>query len=253
LAYLAENLLLLPGVFDLQPMITLAWSLSYEMTFYLSVPGLILMFRRLRWASNTRVRAILLLCVLYTLSIWLFFPSSVAAIAFSPWVHTRILLFAAGMIAWEWVKAQPKPPHPSRAADWAAALMAIVALAMLVPLANPVYQQPWPSIVRAFLLGSAFCWFSVRAYRDGSALGRALCWNPLRWLGNCSYSLFLIHALAVQATAPLFQWLLSPTQHQRLWFLLLLPVVFLSALAPAVALYLLIERPYSLRRPLRGG
>src|SRR5262249_39236648 len=33
--YLIENLLLLPGVFHIKPIVTVAWSLSYEFAFYL--------------------------------------------------------------------------------------------------------------------------------------------------------------------------------------------------------------------------
>jgi len=39
--YIAENFLLLPGIFPIEPMITVAWSLSYEMAFYFAIPLLI--------------------------------------------------------------------------------------------------------------------------------------------------------------------------------------------------------------------
>src|SRR5206468_2689075 len=39
--YLAQNFLLLPGIFSIEPMITVAWSLSYEMAFYFAIPLLI--------------------------------------------------------------------------------------------------------------------------------------------------------------------------------------------------------------------
>src|SRR6185295_14862334 len=42
--YLIENGLLLPGIFPIKPMITVTWSLSYEMFYYVVMPGIILLF-----------------------------------------------------------------------------------------------------------------------------------------------------------------------------------------------------------------
>jgi exopolysaccharide production protein ExoZ len=43
--YLVQNFLLLPGLFPIEPMITVAWSLSYEMFYYLAIPLVIVIFR----------------------------------------------------------------------------------------------------------------------------------------------------------------------------------------------------------------
>ena len=43
--YLTQNLLLLPGLFPIEPMITVAWSLSYEMFYYFAIPLVIALFR----------------------------------------------------------------------------------------------------------------------------------------------------------------------------------------------------------------
>jgi peptidoglycan/LPS O-acetylase OafA/YrhL len=43
--YLLQNLLLLPGLFPIEPMITVAWSLSYELFYYLMIPLVIEVFR----------------------------------------------------------------------------------------------------------------------------------------------------------------------------------------------------------------
>ena len=45
LCYLAENVLLLPGLFTITPLLTVAWSLSYEALYYVSLSGLY-------WAVN---------------------------------------------------------------------------------------------------------------------------------------------------------------------------------------------------------
>src|SRR5262249_31126812 len=43
--YLVANVLLLPGLFPIRPLNTVAWSLSYEMFFYLVIPLTITVFR----------------------------------------------------------------------------------------------------------------------------------------------------------------------------------------------------------------
>ena len=65
--YLIENLLLLPGLFPIQPLITVAWSLSYEMAYYLILPLLmILLNMRIRspeWRSAFLINAAILIAV----------------------------------------------------------------------------------------------------------------------------------------------------------------------------------------------
>jgi exopolysaccharide production protein ExoZ len=43
--YLTQNFLLLPGIFHIEPMITVAWSLSYEIFYYLAIPLMITLFK----------------------------------------------------------------------------------------------------------------------------------------------------------------------------------------------------------------
>jgi peptidoglycan/LPS O-acetylase OafA/YrhL len=43
--YIAKNFFLLPGIFSIKPIITVAWSLSYEIFFYLTTPIVLSVFR----------------------------------------------------------------------------------------------------------------------------------------------------------------------------------------------------------------
>jgi exopolysaccharide production protein ExoZ len=69
----------------------------------------------------------------------------------------------------------------------------------------------------------------------------------MRWLGNMSYSYYLIHGLALKAAFALLAVLSPPT---GTWvvagFWGLLPLMFAVSLAPAVVLFALVERPFSL-------
>src|SRR6185295_1583314 len=55
LVYLGENLLLLPGVFSIPPLIAVTWSLSYEFFFYLALPLLVNFTRMRGWRRWQRV------------------------------------------------------------------------------------------------------------------------------------------------------------------------------------------------------
>ena len=84
-------------------------------------------------------------------------------------------------------------------------------------------------------------------FRAPSAwLPRAFSWTPLRWLGNMSYSYYLLHGLVLNAGFLLLAQVL-PAAGQGAWvFWGLLPVLFGLTLLPTAVLFLLVERPYSL-------
>jgi peptidoglycan/LPS O-acetylase OafA/YrhL len=101
--------------------------------------------------------------------------------------------------------------------------------------------------VRAGALGvSTFVVFQSAFARSTSLAARALSWTPLRWLGNVSYSYYLVHGLALNAMVVAIARLgLAPGPR---------PLVVLAGVAPAFAatlglslvLFLLVERPFSL-------
>ena len=87
------------------------------------------------------------------------------------------------------------------------------------------------------------------AFAGTGPVARGLSWRPLRWLGNMSYSYYLAHGLvldmvlrALRLTAPGLAGLGDAT-----WWVLLVPA-FLATLAGSAALFLAVERPFSLAR-----
>lgn len=54
LIYIIQNALLLPGLFDIKPIITVAWSLSYEVFYYITIPVLVSLLRLKTWRVNQR-------------------------------------------------------------------------------------------------------------------------------------------------------------------------------------------------------
>jgi peptidoglycan/LPS O-acetylase OafA/YrhL len=87
--YLAENFLLLNGFSHAAPMIAVAWSLSYEMLYYLMLPWLIAVFGLRRRGAIFRVAFFLAM-------------TGIAAAAFAVYGGpVRLLTFGAGILLYE--------------------------------------------------------------------------------------------------------------------------------------------------------
>lgn len=231
--YLIANYLLLPGLFPIQAMITVAWSLSYEMFYYLVLPGMVALLklgeRTVRW------RLTLFLAIAAALSIY-------TALNGGP---IRLIMFISGIALYEAI-------HNSelRANSATGAIALIVGLACtLWPLADPAGET-----VKIAVLFVTFFVFGLACFRTPHDwLPAAFSWTPLRWLGNMSYSYYLMHGLALKGAFLLLSRLLPPTgQESSLHWLLFLPM-FAITLIPSTALFVLIERPFSLAPGASGG
>ena len=222
-AYLASNFLLLGGFSAAPPFISVAWSLSYEMLYYLLIPMLIGVFRLRRRSRRWRGLFFAALTLL---------AAGAFAIFGGP---ARLLLFVAGILVHEALAVPAwRTPPPALAA--CAVLCALGCL--LLPLAL---------LLKLTLLACAFfllclCCFQTRS----NWLARLFCWAPLRWLGNISYSYYLIHGLALKGAFLALALLHPPQAHGLAFFLLLMPLMLALTLPPAIALFLLVEKPCSL-------
>jgi exopolysaccharide production protein ExoZ len=93
--YLLENFLLLPGLFPIEPMITVAWSLSYEIFFYLAIPFVILAFGLRRRSVAQRV------------SLFLATAAAIAICSAAVGGPVRLIMFIAGMLLHEVASNRP--------------------------------------------------------------------------------------------------------------------------------------------------
>jgi peptidoglycan/LPS O-acetylase OafA/YrhL len=89
LGYLAANLLLLPGMLPIEPVVTVAWSLSYEVFYYLALPLAIALLGLRRWQPSSRVCFFALLA---------FAIVSYSAVWTGP---VRLAMFIAGILLYE--------------------------------------------------------------------------------------------------------------------------------------------------------
>jgi len=225
--YVAENLLLLPGLLPIVPIITVAWSLSYEFFYYLVTPVVIGMLALRDRKVGQRI------------GLFAFLGVTMLLIGAVYGGHVRLTMFIAGILLFEISR--------HRLADlrspWlAAAALVLGLLATLLPITGSAGQALETAILcLSFFLLGLHCF-----NRRSGWLVRALCWLPLRWLGNMSYSYYLIHGLTLKAGFLVFAKLVAPAAYGAWLVLELLPVMFVLTLVPAALLFLIIERPFSL-------
>lgn len=230
LTYVAANLFLLPGLFPIKPMITVAWSLSYEMFFYLCLPLVVTLFQLRRRSSLQRI--CLVVAVALVVVAW-----SVVSNA----GHIRMIMFMCGMLIHDVITGRQV-----RAPSGAVAMGALV-----IGLAGSLL--PVSGHVKISLLFVCFFLFCMHCFmRPQGWLAQAFCWTPMRWLGNMSYSYYLLHGLTLKALFIFMPRSTALADHALLLFVLLLPLFFAATLFTSGCLYLLVERPLSLAAPKRA-
>lgn len=228
LVYLIQNLLLLPGLLPIEPLVGVAWSLSYEVFYYLVLPLVIGAFGLRRLGARQRF----VYCALLSIGALVLFASFGGPV--------RLVLFLSGILVFECQRA-----WPARApGDFGALVAVVVALALMVPaMPGPAGQALRAAIL--FLGFALLCWQCFA--RPFSGLGQVFSWTPLRWLGNMSYSFYLIHGLALKVfftgvTASGFK-----AASDLAVMLALLPALAFCLVVSAV-LFLCVERPFSLAK-----
>ena len=225
--YVLQNLLLLPGIFPVEPMISVAWTLSYEMFYYLLIPGVISLLKLRDRTSGFRASffafiaaAIIIYCA--------FFDG-----------HVRLSMFIAGILLFEALTSRKVGPPGNYAGIFA---LFFAFGCTLIPIFGPPGYAGKTFLV---FVGYFFMCLSCFSLKQG-ALATAFGWTPLRWLGNMSYSYYLLHGLTLKATFHFMPYLHPAAKASAMFFWLLLPFAFVATLLASAALYLLVERPISL-------
>lgn len=232
LVYTLQNFVLLPGIFPIVPIITVAWSLSYEMFFYLAMPAAIMLLDMRRRSPKWRSRAILAI------------GAAIVVLCTAFGGPLRLIMFIAGMLLYEALRSGKIASRRNGVAS-----LALVAGLLLtaVPLSFPA-----AGAIKLLFLAAAFfvtCYCSFRG--ESPVLVGVFSWTPLRWLGNMSYSYYLLHGLALKAAFSVLAHGIAPTPQSAGMIALLVPVMFALTLIPSMALFILVERPFSLTVPQR--
>jgi peptidoglycan/LPS O-acetylase OafA/YrhL len=232
--YLTQNLLLMPGIFRVPAMNVVAWSLSYEMFFYLLLPLLLAVTGMRRWTWRARVSCFVGLAAL--------------GILISPlFAHPRIRLvgFLFGIVLFEVVERFRN--RSSNFTDLAAlgAYSCGVGLIYAIEKSSTIpgqFVSPMMAVI-AGVTSFAFCGF---CFHGGGLLSRVFSWSPLRWLGNMSYSYYLIHALALGVVRQTLVRIGNPGAGELVFVSLLLCGLIATWVASTL-LFVAIEKPLSIQ------
>lgn len=242
-AYLVANFLMLPGIFAITPMISVAWSLSYELCFYLTIPLLFSWLNLAAWRRRTRVSFFLFLCAGW-LALWR------AGLT----VHPRLIMFGCGILLCEAVQANL---GQVRFGSFAALALFIIALTLAGLRGQPALTQGSVPIVtnsafsRVLLFVSTFAlgYFTL----GGTGwLAKWFSWNWLRWFGNMSYSYYLFHGLILSFLKPVAEFVGLPQRLSPVAFLALCVACFAATVLGSAVVFLTIEKRFSFRTRTAG-
>ncbi len=257
--YLAENFFLLPGIFSIKPLITVAWSLSYEFFFYLTIPLLVWITGLTRWRRAYRVGLFIGIWILYL------------AHAFSvPESRARLLMFVAGILLYETIDSGLFEGKLRRVGEISAIVIFLGSLTFIYLLdahnhlfsflpglqagrtylpGVPNYQGPYKVLVLSF----SFFLLTLYSFAFSGTLSRIFCWNPLRYLGNMSYSYYLIHGLTLNALSHGLAVLLPPSGNSPGLFAQTFILGLAATWMSATVLFVLVEKPFSLQKHPAGS
>jgi exopolysaccharide production protein ExoZ len=238
--YLVENAALLPGLIHVTPVITVAWSLSYEFAFYAILPVAVYGLSLDSWPPASRVRLIVILGLVY-----------VALFIGRPLPQLRASMFFVGMLLHEALISNRFKALLSARGErvvivfFAAAFPAVYFL-LTQHVASGADAITW-SVPAVAVLGCSFSAFVAYTAGFDGGLRRILSAAPFRQLGTISYSFYLVHGLTLKAIARLVRYY-APEQ-ATIMFWCLLPAAFLTSVASATALFCAVEKPFSLSQP----
>jgi len=252
--YIVQNLLLLPGMLEIKPIITLAWSLSYEFFFYISAAVVIRATRM--WTWNRRYR-------------WLFFIALgcgyMAFCFFASRSHVRLLMFVVGILLFEALSNKAFQISLTKPGEIVAIalFLASIAFAYLMAVRKDlfsslpgwgtggdsapglaVYHGPYKTIA----LSISMFWCTAYCIAFNGRLKRLFSWAPFRYLGNMSYSYYLIHGLTLQGMAMVWAFFSSHGATGVPLFVSALLTGPAATWISSTALFLYVEKPYSLRK-----
>ena len=225
LSYLFQNLFLLPGLFDIEPLIKVAWSLSYEMFYYLTMPLIVVVLKLRQRRITWRILFVSLAAILTALY---------CAVFGGP---IRLIMFMAGILLYESIQS-----GKVRAPSGGVALISL-AVGLMTSL------LPIEGYVKIAVLFAAFFIFCLHVFlRPTDQLAKILSWTPVRWFGNMSYSYYLLHGLVLKAGFLFLGIFMAEAEYGETFFWSTMPIMFMLTLSISAALFLLVERPFSIGR-----
>lgn len=233
LVYILQNLAVMPGMFRIDPIITVSWTLSHEAAFYLSAPLLVLGLRLSRRRPTTRLAMSALVLAAVMGPLW-------------PYVgrHRYCIMFLMGIML---ADAEDLMPNLFRRSwfQWTVLATAVLSAVALATGAVWEYARFSPLLVGVPVTLLLAC---GAKHADGPVT-RGLCWRPATAIGPISYSFFMIHGLVLNGLKLGLIGMVGLTYESTLLFFLVLPFAFVLSVAAAIPLYRYVEEPFSMPKP----
>jgi peptidoglycan/LPS O-acetylase OafA/YrhL len=223
--YIIQNVLLLPGILDIEPIITVAWSLSYEAFYYLLIPLVVFSLKLKSWKVENRL--------------WFWATTSVIGLLTFSLVGgpIRLLMFISGILLFE---LYSKKQCILRKGGTRFLLLALTIFGF-----RSIYDVNYSlSLLSVFILFLMLC---LCAFNQGSTAYKWLTYTPLRWLGNMSYSYYLIHGLTLKFCFLIFGSTVTVGfSSNSLYYWFWVPL-FAFTFIVSFMLFFIVERPLSLQ------
>ena len=220
-----------------------AWSLEFEMQFYLVAPLLLYLYLKIKNRTLRRCLGAALCVALIILGQWI----AENFVRQHPLRHSVLIdayAFVLGILVCDYaVTAQPSSLNSDRRYD----LLLVLGYVGLLITGSLEYNLFSPVLSVLNTVARAICILCVFAGAFRGALGRRVLGSPwIAFIGGACYSIYLVHVPVMHAGSALIVHVMTPTS---LWVAWVISWVVLIPLSVAVGLtfYLLVERP--LMRP----
>jgi peptidoglycan/LPS O-acetylase OafA/YrhL len=250
IAYLLANLLLLPGAFDIPALLSAAWSLSYEVIFYVTLPFVAIVLRLHARRPLQRLQFFASLLLIYLTFIYAYGASMPAYVHYDG-TFVRMTMFVAGILICEF---QDLGIVECCSNGWPRSFLFVVTcttLSLFVVLKSGVEDTVFQlehrrRLAEACLLLLGYSALTIQALGPRGTFPRIFSFAPLRWLGNLSFSFYLIHGLVLNMLTAL----VLRVSGAKTYLSYPLPVLFVPFFAitflAATVLFVKVERPLSL-------
>lgn len=242
--YITANVLLLPGIFDIEPIITVAWSLSYEALYYILVPLVvgILAMRKWQWQH----RAIFFLA---------FYLGCIFSQMLDPTTYFRLTMFLGGILLYEVSQGMEFKKGPAKKPwiDWLSLTLLVAGLASFTLLGESRWMlgdtvlADIPPYFKFVILNGVFVLLVHRCIFASGTAARLFAFRPLRWLGNMSYTYYLMHSLGLHFFFRALPIVAPSLEGSVLIYVGLIPLALIATIVASLPVYMLIEYPFSLK------
>lgn len=226
--YLVQNLLMLPGIFNIQPIMSVSWMMSYELFWVLILPLLLAGLQLRRWSRPARV------------AFWIGLTAGGIGLFIVCGGPVRLVMFIAGFLLHELLDYGYAKPLPPLSGFAALSLMCVI-LALL-----PVTRVGGAARM-VVLFASLFIFCLDPFLRPDGPAAKTFSHPALVRFGDISYSFFLTHGLVIKAAFWAASRLFPPTGGARdlVLFWIFPLATFIPALVAARIIHRFVEQPFA--------